>query len=129
MSLQKTLNEENGGIWFTPAELDGVPEDVLSGLEKGKGENEGKLRLTFKYPDLFPALKYAKNAETRKRVSIGNENKCNSNVPLFKEAMVLRDEAARLLGYPNHAAFRIEDKDGQDAADCGYFPRRSKGRG
>ena len=32
------------------------------------------------------------------------------NVPLFKEAVVLRDEAARLLGYPNHAALRIEDK-------------------
>lgn len=110
IEFQKTLNEENGGIWFTPTELDGVPEDVLSGLEKGKDENEGKLRLTFKYPDLFPTLKYAKNAETRKRVSIGNENKCNSNVALFKEAMVLRDEAARLLGYPNHAAFRIEDK-------------------
>ncbi|CRG86921.1 metallopeptidase MepB [Talaromyces islandicus] len=110
IEFQKNLNEENGGIWFTPAELDGVPEDVLSGLEKGTGENEGKLRLSFKYPDLWPTLKYAKNAETRKRVSIGNENKCNQNVPLFKEAMVLRDEAARLLGYPNHAAFRIEDK-------------------
>jgi len=35
---------------------------------------------------------------------------CNQNVPLFKEAMVLRDEAAHLLGYPNHAAFYIEDK-------------------
>lgn len=50
----KNLNEENGGIWFTPEELDGVPEDVLSGLKKGQGENEGKLWLTFKYPDLFP---------------------------------------------------------------------------
>jgi len=29
---------------------------------------------------------------------------------LFREAIILRDEAARLLGYPNHAAFRIEDK-------------------
>jgi len=35
---------------------------------------------------------------------------CNDNVPLFKEAIILRDEAARLLGYPNHATFRIEDK-------------------
>lgn len=110
IQFQKNLNEENGGLWFTPEELDGVPDDVLSGLEKGKGENEGKLRLTFKYPDLFPTLKYAKNGETRKRVSIANENKCNQNVPLFKEAIVLRDEAARLLGYPNHAAFRVEDK-------------------
>src|SRR3569833_461538 len=32
------------------------------------------------------------------------------NIPLFREVMILRDEAARLLGYPNHAAFRIEEK-------------------
>jgi metallopeptidase MepB len=42
--------------------------------------------------------------------NLGRQNKCNSNVPLFKEAIVLRDEAARLLGYNNHAEFRIEDK-------------------
>jgi metallopeptidase MepB len=110
IQFQKNLNEENGGLWFTPEELDGVPEDVLSGLRKGEGENEGDLRLTFKYPDLFPALKYAKNSNTRKRIVIANENKCNQNVPLFKEAVVLRDEAARLLGYPSHAAFKLEDK-------------------
>ena len=110
--FQKNLNEETGGIWFTKEELDGVPEDVLSGLQTGEAgtDNEGKLRLTFKYPDLFPTMKYAKNAETRKRVAIGNENKCNQNVPLMQEAIVLRDEAARMLGYPNHAAFRVEDK-------------------
>jgi metallopeptidase MepB len=110
--FQKNLNEEKGGLWFTPKELEGVPEDVVSGLTKGEAgtENEGKLWLTFKYPDLFPTLKYCKNTETRKKVFIANENKCNDNVALFKEAIVLRDEAARLLGYPNHAAFRIEDK-------------------
>ena len=31
-------------------------------------------------------------------------------MPLFREAIVLRDEAARLLGYPDHASFEIEDK-------------------
>ena len=110
IEFQKNLNEENGGIWFTPEQLDGVPEDVLSGLKKGEGENVGKIWLTFKYPDLFPTMKYATNAETRRQVMIANENKCNQNVPLFREAIILRDEAARLLGYPNHAAFRIEDK-------------------
>jgi metallopeptidase MepB len=110
IEFRKNQSEENGGIWFIPQELEGVPEDVLSGLEKGKRENKGKLRLTFKYPDLYPTLRYAKNSETRKRVYIANENQCSQNVPLFKEAVVLRDEAARLLGYPNHAAFRIEDK-------------------
>lgn len=110
IQFTKNLNEENGGIWFTPEDLDGVPKDVLDGLEKGTSENEGKLKLSFKYPDLFPTLKFAKNPETRKKLFIDNENKCNQNVPLFKEAVVLRDEAARLLGYPDHASFRIEDK-------------------
>jgi metallopeptidase MepB len=110
ITFQKTLNEENGGLWFTSEELDGVPSDLVSSLKKGEGENEGKLWLTFKYPDLFPTLKYAKNAETRKKLFIANENKCNSNVPLFREAVVLRDEAARILGYNNHAEFRVEDK-------------------
>ena len=108
--FQKNLNEENGGLWLTSEELKGVPEDVLSGLKKGGGENAGKLRRSFKYPDLFPTLKYATNPATRMKVFIEKENKCNQNVPLFREAIVLRDEAARLLGYPNHAAFRIEDK-------------------
>ncbi|KAL1592364.1 metalloendopeptidase [Paraconiothyrium brasiliense] len=110
IEFQKNLNEEQGGIWFTKEELDGVPDDVVDGLKVGEGENKGKLWLTFKYPDLFPTLKYANNAETRKRVFVENENKCNDNVPLFREAILLRDEAARLLGYSNHAEFRIEDK-------------------
>lgn len=110
ITFQKNLNEEQGGLWFTPEELEGAPKDLVSDLRKGEGENEGKVWLTFKYPDLFPVLKYAKNAEVRRRLFVANENKCNQNVPLFKEAIVLRDEAARILGYPNHATFRIEDK-------------------
>jgi metallopeptidase MepB len=104
--FSKNLNEEKGGLWFTSEELAGVPQDVLSLLKK----EGGKYFLTFKYPDLFPTLKYATNSAIRRKVFVANENKCNQNVPLFKEAITLRDEAARLLGYPNHAAFRIEDK-------------------
>ncbi|KAF2662657.1 zincin [Lophiostoma macrostomum CBS 122681] len=108
--FQKNLNEENGGLWFTLEELDGVPEDLVTSLKKGEGENEGKVWLSFKYPDLFPTLKYANHADTRKKLFVSNENKCNQNVPLFREAILLRDEAARILGYSNHAEFRIEDK-------------------
>jgi metallopeptidase MepB len=108
--FQKNLNEENQGLWFTPEELSGVPQDVLAGFAKGEGEHSGKVKMTFKYPDLFPVSKYATNPATRKKTFIANENKLNQNVPLFKEVIVLRDEAARLLGYPNHAAFKIEDK-------------------
>jgi metallopeptidase MepB len=77
IQFQKNLNEENGGIWLTPKELDGVPQDLIDTLEKGKAEteNEGKVKLSFKYPDLFPTLKFAFNAELRQKLFIENENK------------------------------------------------------
>lgn len=108
--FSKNLNEEVGGIWFDPKELDGVPEDAMSLFVKGEGENAGKVKMTFKYPDVFPTLKFAKNPATRKQVYLGNENKLPQNIPIFREVILLRDEAARLLGYPNHASFIIEDK-------------------
>ena len=110
ITFQKALNEENGALFFTESELDGVPKDLISSWPKGTGENADKLKVSFKYPDLFPTLKYAKNPSVRQKMFVANENKCNDNVALFHETLVLRDEAARLLGYPNHAAFRIEDK-------------------
>ncbi|CAK7273911.1 metalloendopeptidase [Sporothrix epigloea] len=112
IDFQKNLNEEDGGIWFTREELDGVPKDLVDSLKAGEegSDNAGKVRLTFKYPDMFPALKFAKDPTTRRRIFIGGENRCNDNVALFHEAVLLRDEAARLLGYENHSALRLEDK-------------------
>ncbi len=77
IAFNKNLNEENGGLWFTKEELNGVPEDVIVGLEKGTGENEGKVKLSFKYPDLFPTLKFATNVKTRQKLFVENENKAS----------------------------------------------------
>ncbi len=73
--FQKALNEENGGLWVTKEEIEGVQQDVADGFEKGTGEHEGKMKLSFKYPDLFPTLKFALDSELRKNLFIENENK------------------------------------------------------
>lgn len=119
--FQKNMAEDTSGIWFTPQELEGVPEDVVSSLEKGTGINEGKLKLTFDYPSLFPTLRYAENGETRRRYYIAHENMFSQNVPIFKEVVLLRHEAANLLGYPNHAALRLEDKMAKSPAAVNAF--------
>ena len=110
IQFRKNLNEARVEMWFLPQELEGIPRDVLSELEKGTGDNEGKLLMTSDFPHFLPAIKYAKSAETRKRVQLAYENKCVKNVPILKEMVMLRDEAARLLGYPDHATFRLEEK-------------------
>jgi metallopeptidase MepB len=111
------------GVWFTPEELDGVPRDVLSGFEEGDWEHRGQLRVSFREHHYFPILKYARNAGTRKRYLIANANqeKCVQNIPILKEAIVLRDEAARLLGYPNHASFRLQNMMAKDPETVNKF--------
>jgi metallopeptidase MepB len=109
IEFQKNLDEEDGGVWFTLQELAGVPSDVVERLEHD-GEDERKVKVTYQYSDYFPVMDHAKNGETRKKLFLGFENKCQDNVPLFKEMIVLRDERARLLGYLNHAAYQLEDK-------------------
>lgn len=78
---QKNLNEEKGAIWFTPEELKGVPADDINieELEKGTGENEGKLKLGFKYNHYFAVIKYAENAETRHKYLVADANKVIRN--------------------------------------------------
>ncbi|KAG5950052.1 hypothetical protein E4U53_005523 [Claviceps sorghi] len=109
---QKNLNEETGGVWFTPEELEGLPSDALdiSQLDKGTGENEGKVKVTFKYTHMFPLLKYAVREDTRRIYLLAEANKVSNNIPLFREIVALRDEAARLIGYPDHASLIISNK-------------------
>lgn len=69
-----------------------------------------KLRVTFKSPDVSTTLRYATCSGTRERIYAVNSGKCPQNGPLLKEVIVLRDEAARLLGYSNHAELRLQDR-------------------
>ncbi|KAJ5628756.1 metallopeptidase MepB [Penicillium lividum] len=112
IDYKKNLNSQNGGIWLTLQDLDGVPADFIYSLQSRKTDENhlGKVWLSFKSSDVFMALSYAKTEETRKKIFIAKENKCSQNAYILKEAVVLRDEAARLLGYSNHASFKIEEK-------------------
>ena len=94
-----------GGIWFTREQLEGVPDTVLERFESGQGDKSGLFLVSFSNSDYFAVLRFAMNAATRKRIFLAVDNMCGASVPVFKEAVILRDEAARLLGYPSHAAF------------------------
>lgn len=77
IQCQKNLNEEKGGVWFKPEQLEGVPSDDVdvSTLEKGTGENEGKVKVTFKYNHFTPLMKYAIHENTRKTYVMAEANK------------------------------------------------------
>ena len=122
----RNLNGDTSGLWFTREELEGLPndflkhcrtealavkpDDALSVDYEAKGEASSRLWVTLKEPDTIPIMKFAANPETRRKDFIANQSRCPQNGPLYREVFILRDEAARLMGYPNHAAFRTESK-------------------
>ncbi|ESK89011.1 metallopeptidase [Moniliophthora roreri MCA 2997] len=121
LEFMKNFNEENASISFTAQELEGVPQDVISGYTKQtEGETE-VYDVTYKTPDIFPVFKFAKNPETRRRAFEGHESRLNVNVPLLDKALELRRKIASLLGYKTWADYITEDKMIKNAASVNDF--------
>ena len=110
LSFRRNLTEDTDELWFRLAELDGMPASLLESLEK----DGDKVKITIKPPDTMNVQKFVKNADVRRQVFVAKERGHSANVPLFREAAVLRDEVARLLGYKNHAELKLEDKLAKD---------------
>ncbi|KXH47816.1 metallopeptidase MepB [Colletotrichum salicis] len=108
----KNLAKADVSLYFTPRELDGFRPDALARLEAGDDsdpEKAGKLRI--KIPlHLSQLLRTAHRPNTRRRARIAYDTRCAVNVPIFRRVVLLRHEAARLLGYPDHATLATEDK-------------------
>ncbi|MCM2303812.1 MAG: Zn-dependent oligopeptidase [Elusimicrobia bacterium] len=114
----KNINEYKDSALFDKTELDGLPEDFIGRLE----EVGGKYKVGLDYPDYFPFMDNAMNGGARRVL----EGKFNSratvqNLPVLKEVLALRLQAARLLGYPTHAHFVLEDRMAKDPRTVSDF--------
>ncbi|RIV35735.1 M3 family peptidase [Flagellimonas lutimaris] len=97
-------------------DIEGLPEGVKEAaaqLAESKGK-EGWL-ITLDYPSYIPFMKYAKNRELRKELSLAFGSKGFHNDELDNQANVkrivnLRFERANLLGYKTHAHFVLEER-------------------
>ncbi len=100
----------------TESDLDGLPEgekEAAAQLAKSK-DKEGWL-VTLDYPSYIPFMKYAKNRELRKTLSLAFGSKGFHKDELDNQANVLkitklRHERANLLGYETHAHFVLEER-------------------
>ena len=103
----RNLQEEAEGIWFTEADLRGVPEAYMSSL---KQDSDGKLFVGLKKYDIDMILKFASEGGTRERLFIAADNKCSQNVPLVGQLFSCRAEVAHLLGYASYAEYTIQGR-------------------
>ena len=105
---EKHLTNEN--------DLDGLPEgEKEAAAQMAKSKDKEGWVITLDYPSYIPFMKYAKNRELRKELSLAFGSKAFHGDELDNQENVikianLRFERANLLGYKTHAHFVLEER-------------------
>jgi peptidyl-dipeptidase Dcp len=102
------LNEE--------AELDGLPDSLRASLASAAAARKlpGKWVITNTRSAVEPFLAFSSRRELREKVfhnfvSRGDNGDAHDNNAIISEILLLRAERAKLLGYPTHAHWRLQD--------------------
>ncbi|HKN05984.1 MAG TPA: M3 family metallopeptidase [Thermoplasmata archaeon] len=99
---------ERGVVVEGPEALRGLPPDFLSSHPPGA---DGKIRISTKYPDLFPVMAYGADAGLRRRLLHEFLNVAfPENLPVLDKLLTDRREFVHLLGYSDYARYAVEDK-------------------
>ncbi|MEJ8566733.1 M3 family metallopeptidase [Elongatibacter sediminis] len=89
-------------------QLAGLPQDYIDAHPPGE---DGKIRITTQYPDLFPFMSYAEDDELRRQLSVLYSTRAYpDNEAVLQRLLTLRHEFATLLGYDNYAQWVTADK-------------------
>lgn len=116
---ENTLAETNKNFKLVvdnKSDLKGLPEDVVVAAAElaKKAGMEGKWIFTLQKPSMLPFLQYAENRELREKLykgytERGNNNNAFDNKEIIAKIVKLRSERAKLLGYPNYAAYVVDE--------------------
>jgi len=129
---ENALDATDAFAWYAVLEdLDGVPEDVVSAA-RAAAEAEGKdgYKLTLKMPCYLPVMQFARSSALRERLYRAYVTRASEfgdpafdNTALIREILALRQEEAKLLGYPNFGELSIVPKMAESADQVIKFLR------
>lgn len=98
--FQRRLRDNNSAIYFDENEITGMSE----AWQDSHKQADGRYKASFDYPDFFPFMRNADNANARKRYYLGFTTRGGAeNIRLLDEIVALRQELAALHGQPSFA--------------------------
>ncbi|KAE8138519.1 thimet oligopeptidase [Aspergillus pseudotamarii] len=106
VKFMETLGFDPGCLWKSKQQLAGVSLNKLS-TGAGEHDREGLYRIPLTRPITNLILAECRVPDTRREVYLRSSCRYQANVETFREIIVLRDEAARLLGFPSFAAQKL----------------------
>lgn len=105
--------------WFMElgdADLDGLSDSFIAAAKADAEQRgmAGKAIVTLSRSSVEPFLKSSSRRDLREKayrafIARGDNNNANDNNATIVEILELREERARLLGFPNFATYRLED--------------------
>lgn len=105
------ITESQDGCWLAMEDLDGIPEACVQHYVSQTPNADGKhVFIPFKRFEMDTFLKYCRIPAKRRELYVARSRCLQENVSLFKEVITLRHRNACMLGYPNHAAFKLETR-------------------
>ena len=104
----RAIRDDTRHVLIEPERLAGMPDDYIAAHPV---DDDGKVTITTEYPDAFPFLTFAHDADARREVMFELRNKAwPENDAVLQELLALRAEHASLLGYENWPAYDAEIK-------------------
>lgn len=89
-------------------DLAGLPDDYIASHQPN---DDGKIIISTRYPDVFPFFEYAENDDLRKQMSLLFSNRAYpQNEAVLRKLVVARHELALLIGFDNYAELVTADK-------------------
>jgi peptidyl-dipeptidase Dcp len=111
------LADENTAIFITRrADLAGLPQSIQESLAAAAQErgHAGQWAVVNTRSSVDPFLTFSSNRALRQQVwttfkNRGDNGDANDNNQIIRDIVRLRAERAHILGFPNHAAYRMDD--------------------
>ncbi len=109
-------DEQDWTLELGEGDLDGLSDSFVAGARAAAEERglPGKMVVTLSRSSVEPFLQSSRRRDLREKVfkaftARGDNQNANDNSATILEILKLREEAAKLLGYPTYAAYSLED--------------------
>ena len=108
-AFDSNISDSPGTVEVTSlSELDGLPQDYI---DRHKPGPDGKIRITTDYPELFPAVKYARSEQLRRRLYDAFMSRAYpKNRDVLLDMLRTRYAIAALIGYSSWADYKAADQ-------------------
>ena len=120
--FSKNIRDDVRSVSLRVEQLDGLPADYVAAHPAGP---DGTVTITTDYPDYIPFMSFGRDRAARRALLEAFLNRAwPANDALLEEQLKLRDEHARILGYPDWPSYDAEVKMiGQGAAIPDFVDR------